>query len=87
MGEDVKDDHVTGIWIEPLQGHDVMPDQLCCPGLLPGLRQHFPNGPRLAGQMVIRLHLPDQVHALLVREGRSFTKRLSAVTFISRSCV
>ena len=43
MGEDIKDDHVAGIRGEPLQGPNVMPGQLLCPGLLPGLRQHFPN--------------------------------------------
>lgn len=66
MGEDVKDDHVSGIRVEPFQGHNVMPRELRCPGLLPGLRQHFPDGPRLIRQMVISLDLPDHVQALFV---------------------
>ena len=68
MGENVKDDHVPGIRVKPFQRHNVMPCQLRRPGLLPGLRQHFPNGPRLIRQMVICLDLPDHVHTLPVRE-------------------
>lgn len=68
MGENVKDNHVAGIRIKPLQGHNVMSGELCGPGLLPGLRQHLPNGPHLSGQMVIRLDFPDHVHALLIGE-------------------
>ena len=37
-------------------------------GLLPGLRQHFPDSPCLAGQTVILLNIPDHIHALLIGE-------------------
>lgn len=68
MGEDVKDDHVAGIGIEPLQGHDIVTGHLLGTGLLPGLRQHFPDSPCLAGQTVILLNIPDHIHALLIGE-------------------
>ena len=43
MGEDVKNDHVPGVRVKPFQSHDIVTGQLLRPGLLPGLRQHFPD--------------------------------------------
>ena len=44
----------------------IVTGQLLCSGLLPCLRQHFPDGLGLSRQTVICLDLPDQIHALLV---------------------
>ena len=65
MGEDVKDDHVPGVRVKPFQSHDIVSGQLLRSGLLPGLRQHFPDGLGLPRQTVICLDLPDQILSLI----------------------
>ena len=80
MGKNIKDDHVSGIGIEPLQGHDIVTGQLLGAGLLPGLRQHLAESTRLAGQTVILLNIPDHIHTLLLRKGTElFHKALRRV--------
>ena len=44
MGENIKDDHVAGVRVKTLQSHNVMTSQFLCPGFLPCLRKHFPDG-------------------------------------------
>ncbi len=68
MGENIKNDHVAGVRVKTLQGHNVMAGQFLRPGLLPCLRKHFPDGSGFPRQAVILLNIIYQSHALFVRE-------------------
>lgn len=67
------------VLFKPLQIHDIVSGQL--------LRSDFwrasASSAPMVEQMISYLDLLDHIHTLLVKEGRRFARRLSAVSFVS----